>query len=359
MQPPSPFLFVICQHGAEAALKREVARDRPELRFAFSRPGFVTFKAPAPLPLDYAFDAVFARAHGVSLGPVAIEAEATPAALAGAATAKVASLVAVESQAVSRLRLHVIERELHAPGEEPAHFVPGSLARAAHEALRTADRGGLYHASARAELGDTVVDLIVVDESTWWLGLHAHHASHSPWPGGRPDHTLPPEAPSRAYLKLEEALAWSGLPLHRGETALEIGSAPGGASHALLSRGLRVIGIDSAAMDARVLDHPAFTHIARSVQSVRREELPRRIDWLLLDLNLAPDIALRQAARLAARVDTLRGVILTLKLNHPNSDVELPSWMEFVREMGMENVRAKQLASHRREVVVVGTSHRV
>jgi len=37
-------------HGFEAALKQEVARRSPDLRFAFSRPGFVTFRAPDSAP---------------------------------------------------------------------------------------------------------------------------------------------------------------------------------------------------------------------------------------------------------------------------------------------------------------------
>ena len=32
--------FINCQIGAEAAVKGELARDWPALRFAYSRPGF-------------------------------------------------------------------------------------------------------------------------------------------------------------------------------------------------------------------------------------------------------------------------------------------------------------------------------
>ena len=39
------FLFAVTQAGAERPLKNEIARDHPTLRFAFSRPGFVTFRA--------------------------------------------------------------------------------------------------------------------------------------------------------------------------------------------------------------------------------------------------------------------------------------------------------------------------
>src|SRR5262245_21408568 len=66
------FVFTTCQIGAEPALKDEVSRAWPLLRFAFSRPGFLTFKvAPGKkLPEDFASSLVFARAAGFCLGKV-------------------------------------------------------------------------------------------------------------------------------------------------------------------------------------------------------------------------------------------------------------------------------------------------
>ena len=70
------FIFATCQLGAEVAFKAELARDRPDLRLAYSRPGFLTFKLPADgsasekaeCPLS---SSVFARASGFSLGKLA------------------------------------------------------------------------------------------------------------------------------------------------------------------------------------------------------------------------------------------------------------------------------------------------
>lgn len=64
------FLFVTCQIGAENALKQELARDWPGLRFSYSRPGFLTFKLTpgVPFPTDFDLHSVFARAAALSLG---------------------------------------------------------------------------------------------------------------------------------------------------------------------------------------------------------------------------------------------------------------------------------------------------
>src|SRR5688572_15065226 len=66
------FAFAACQHGAEAALKRDIALRMPGLRPAFSRPGFVTFKLdqPAAAPEKFTLTSPFARTSGLSLGSV-------------------------------------------------------------------------------------------------------------------------------------------------------------------------------------------------------------------------------------------------------------------------------------------------
>src|SRR5215467_8031860 len=64
------FVFITCQVGAEAAVKAEIARKWPAFRFAYSRPGFLTFKLPGGETLadDFDLHSVFARAYGFSLG---------------------------------------------------------------------------------------------------------------------------------------------------------------------------------------------------------------------------------------------------------------------------------------------------
>ena len=72
MSPRPQFLFITCQVGAEKAVKGELARRLPDFHFAFSRPGFLTFKLPEDCGLraDFELHAAFARTSGFSLGPV-------------------------------------------------------------------------------------------------------------------------------------------------------------------------------------------------------------------------------------------------------------------------------------------------
>ena len=78
---PSHFVFATCQVGAEKAVKTEVALRWPDFRFAYSRPGFLTFKLPEKqyLTPDFNLASVFARAWGFSLGKVSAEDRTTAA----------------------------------------------------------------------------------------------------------------------------------------------------------------------------------------------------------------------------------------------------------------------------------------
>ncbi|HEX2879017.1 MAG TPA: SAM-dependent methyltransferase [Polyangiaceae bacterium] len=336
--PQATFVYAVCQLGAEPALKAEVARLHPQWRFAFSRPGLVTWKAPKAVAVDVQLGAVLARCSGLSLGRAATAAE-TAALIQGAL-------------GDAAFALHVFERDRHKPGEEPPGDSYGALADQVWQGLL--DTKLRAHPRDRAlQAGDLVVDIAVAPDEPWLVGIHQHGPGRSVFPGGRPSLLLPAQAPSRAWLKLEEGLVFSGLPIKPGEVALEIGSAPGGASQALLQRGLQVVGVDPAEMDPTVASHPSFTHVQVKLGDLRREQLPKRVDWLFVDVNLAPAVALHQLRRIVSTLKTtLKGGVITLKLNSWSMAAEIPAFLKRLQAMGFSEVRATQLAHNRQEICV-------
>ena len=340
---PGSFLLTVCQVGAERALKAEVGRLAPDLRPAFGRPGLVTFKATAgEVGPGYELQSIFARAFAAALGPAADVAGAL--ALAGAA------------RAGGRLVLHVFERDVARPGEEPSGHVEGAAAVRAELLAAGAD---LLLQTERPPAGGHVLDVVVAPGEPLFVGHHRHSTLHSPFPCGRIPVVVPAEAPSRAFRKLEEALAWSGAPLRRGDVAVEIGSAPGGASHALLRRGLEVWGVDPGAMAEVVLASPRFHHVRLPVGEVGREQLPPRADWVLLDVNLAPQVALHAVRGVVAALrPSLRGALFTLKLNDWAMAAQLPDLLRRIEGMGLVGVRATQLPSNRQEVFAFASGPR-
>ena len=345
MPAPSHFLVAVCQIGAERALKQEVSREHPALHSAFARPGLVTFKSTAattPITPDFALHSVFARAFAAALGP---------------ATDTAAILDAARRITGDRpLRLHVWPRDTSRPGEEsPGTDAPAATLADCVRADLLAGGGSLFVPDAVARPADHVLDVIVAPGEPHFLAHHLHSPAHSPHPGGRIPVEVPAGAPSRAYRKLEEALAWSGAPLRADQVAVEIGSAPGGASLSLLRRGLRVVGVDPGAMSEIVLASPHFQHLRIPVGELTRDLLPERVDWLLLDVNLAPQVALHSIRGVVSALrSSLRGVLFTLKLNDWEMAAEIPALLRRISEMGMTEVRATQLPANRQEIFACG-----
>jgi 23S rRNA (cytidine2498-2'-O)-methyltransferase len=343
------FLFVTCQVGAEKAVKQELARRWPGFRFAFSRPGFLTFKLPPDQVLadDFDLESVFARAYGFSLG------DAT-----GESQEERAGNVWRKCKGRTIQRIHVWEKDRCEPG---LHRFEPSITTAAIDVhrllLQTCPRPQNLARTASdplapARAGELILDCVMLSPSQWWTGFHRANTVPTHYPGGMMSLELPSDAVSRAWLKMEEALRWSELPIVRGAHVAEIGSAPGGASQALLARGLVVTGVDPAEMAPAVLDHPRFTHIRRRSMEVRRRDF-QKIRWLTADMNVAPEYTLDavEAIVMHPRVN-IRGLLLTLKLPDWDLASQVPAFVARVRGWGYNAVRARQLQYDRREICV-------
>ena len=343
------FLFAITQPGAERPLKNEIAREHPELRFAFSRPGFVTFRLPDPPPRDeFALGSVFARTWGYSLGKVA-----------GADDTQLARNAwrAVAEQHVEQplQHLHVWHRDRPLPGDDGYDGAGEELAHALGALLveQQPQPSDPPNVNAAAEAGDVVLDCALVERNEWWLGWHRAGSPETRWPGGVPPIALPRRLISRAYLKIVEALAWSELPVGAGDRCVEIGSAPGGSCLALLERGLVVTGIDPAEMDAEVLAHPGFTHVRARAKDVKRS-LYRDCRWLVMDANVAPNYTLDTLDGVLTQAGARpEGLVLTLKLTDAALAERLPAIADRIRRYGYRRVRMRQLAFNRQEVCAV------
>jgi 23S rRNA (cytidine2498-2'-O)-methyltransferase len=346
MMQPS-FIFTTCQVGAEQALKAEIARRWPRFRFAYSRPGFLTFKLPEKVQYaeDFELESVFARAYGFSLGKVEGN---DPAAMARQAWA------VLEGRRVRRI--HVWPRDAAPPGLRG--YQPGLTPQAGDvHRLLWENRPpmarlppGASDLRSHARRGELIFDCILVGAGEWWVGYHKAAGPATCWPGGMLPLELPPDAVSRAWLKMEEALRWSELPIPPGARVAEIGSAPGGASQALLARGFYVLGIDPAEMHPAVLVHQRFTHLRRRSTQVRRREF-RKIRWLTADMNVAPNYTLQAVEAIISHPEvSIRGLLLTLKLPHWELAERVPEFLQRIRSWGYNHVRARQLQHNRREI---------
>ena len=243
---PSSYIMTSCEAGEEKALKTEISKNHPSLRLAFSRPGYVTFKLPPRTEAigdefetkmaaaSFQLNAVYARQYAASLGN---------SILIDDVIVKAKALLALDANPNKRLRLHVWGRGEPMPAAGHPLAIGAAKMRVnqirelllgcdeaeslwmpvqdATSAAATASDSSSTSDDSRdmAKDGDHVFDVIVptgpfISEALH-VGHHVHFSSplssyqmigHSAWPGGNPRVLLPQEAPSRAYLKIEEAL---------------------------------------------------------------------------------------------------------------------------------------------------------
>ena len=345
--PAAGFLLCSCQGGAEAALRQRAAQVVPAARPAAWRRGLVTFRLPAGDSEagadrrsldDLADELVFARTVIHSLGQVT-----------GADDPSLAAAAVDQAGRSGWDRVHVWSRA----GRPGVAAVDEQVASARAAVVAACGLPG--ETAAVAEPGARVLDCVIDSPGRWWLGWHQAAGLPSRWPGGnyppaaRP---LPAGRVSRAWLKLDETIASFELPLVRGQRAVELGAAPGGACQRLLEAGLRVVGVDPAIVDPTVAGAAGFTQ-----WRMRAREVPLRrfkgADWLVADMNIDPTSTLEALGRIAtAEGVRLTGIIATLKIPHWSRAGELPAWLDTVRRWGFRP-RARQLSSGGREICVV------
>jgi 23S rRNA (cytidine2498-2'-O)-methyltransferase len=92
-----------------------------------------------------------------------------------------------------------------------------------------------------------------------------------------------PAAPSRSYLKMEEALSIFGESPGKGASVIDLGASPGGWTWSALKRGARVTALDNGAMSPAIAGHPGLTHLKQDAFSFKPQkgQLP---DWLFCDM---------------------------------------------------------------------------
>lgn len=331
------FVFLVCQQGSEGVIKQFLLYPNSPFRLAFSRPGLLTFKVSGRTHLPVH---PLIRLAGWVLGQVSGDSSE--------------ELIQKATELVGNKwkHLHVFERDRYETGQFGFEPGPSPVADEIARGLQTA-LGDSVRANQTADLNDLVLDCVVVDPNRWIMGWHPAEDTSSCWPGGVFPVAEPEGMISRAYLKMAEALAWSGLPIEAGDQIVEIGSAPGGASQRLLDMGMFVTGVDPAEMDPLLLQHPRFEHWRSKTSAVKRRNYAK-FKWLVADANVAPNYTLDCVGDIAVYpTSNLQGLILTLKLSSYELLDQLDDYLDRISSWGFSRVKVRQLGHNRHEVCVV------
>jgi 23S rRNA (cytidine2498-2'-O)-methyltransferase len=163
------------------------------------------------------------------------------------------------------------------------------------------------------------------------------------------------QAPSRSYLKVEEAYIILGREPVAGEAVVDLGAAPGGWSYSAAKRGARVIAVDNGPLKGGALDHPLIEH--------RREDAFRfqpasgePVDWLFCDLVEEPHHVMRSLIEPWIAQGWCRHFVVNLKFGRVDPvallrEVSVPGGVLAERTTGL---RIRHLYHDREEFTLVG-----
>jgi 23S rRNA (cytidine2498-2'-O)-methyltransferase len=164
-------------------------------------------------------------------------------------------------------------------------------------------------------------------------------------------------APSRSYLKVEEAYIVLGREPVAGETVVDLGAAPGGWSYSAAKRGARVIAVDNGPLKGGAFNHPLIEH---RLEDAFKFSPPTGVtyDWLFCDLVEEPHHVILNIVAPWLAHGWCRRFIINLKFGHVDplallGKISAPD-SPFVKQAA--NLRIRHLYHDREEFTVVGVT---
>lgn len=341
-----PLHAFVASAGFEGALAAELGARGPaegEPRWS----SVVTVRRALAAPLD----PVFARQQ---LPSVAFVRGETPGAAAEAAFAALAPTLDGEERAFT---LHVFvpnaeQYQAVAPRVRQTEEALLAVLRARRRAL-----GRRYlPRPARARWGEVLVlQVALVGRASLLVSAARPRALPSggydvaPWPAGIAPVADDRTAPSRAYGKFEEGLAWLGLAPASGEVCVDLGGSPGGWSWKALARSARVIAVDRSALAPPALGHPALEMVLGDAFGYRPAAA---VDWLLCDVICEPPRTLELVDRWMGE-GLCRRVVATVKFKGREGYGVLAAARDRLAAHGWSFLRIKHLERHHNEAVIL------
>jgi 23S rRNA (cytidine2498-2'-O)-methyltransferase len=344
--PPIPLHAFLASQGFEDALATELGARGPSAGEA-RWPSVVTRRGELPAPID----PVFARQQ---LPVVAMVRGDT----ASAAAESVFEAIAPTFDADERpFTVHVFtpnaeQYQTLAPLVRP---LDAALRATLRERRRVAFRRCVERPSLARWAETLVIQVAVVGKRSLLVSAARPRALPSggfdiaPWPAGIAPVADDRTAPSRAYGKFEEGLAWLGIAPAAGEVCVDLGGSPGGWAWKTLSRGARVIAVDRTALSPPAFGHPALEMIVGNAFTYRP---PSPVDWLLCDVICEPHRTIELADHWM-REGLCRRVVATIKFKGKDGYGVLADARTRLAAHGWQHLRLKHLERHHNEAVIL------
>jgi 23S rRNA (cytidine2498-2'-O)-methyltransferase len=181
------------------------------------------------------------------------------------------------------------------------------------------------------------------------------YASRDAWLGGQRRMADDDAAPSRSYLKVEEAYIVLGREPQAGETVVDLGAAPGGWSYSAAKRGAQVIAVDNGPLKGGAFGNPRIEH--RLEDAFKFAPPAGQVyDWLFCDLVEEPHHVMRNIVTPWLSGGWCRRFVINLKFGH----VDALALLREIRAADspyvqyVTGLRIRHLYHDREEFTVVG-----
>lgn len=221
-----------------------------------------------------------------------------------------------------------------------------AMAAAVEAALPEPSRG--QSAQRARERGGILGQVVAAGESLWIAGVVSAQDAVSLAPGGRQRMRRGVDSPSRASMKLDEALLTAGHEPGRGEDCVDLGAAPGGWTQSLIARGARVLAVDPANLKPELERHPRVKHFKQSAFAFEPAE---PVDWLFCDMAWRPLEVAQLLAKWARRGWAMH-LVANIKLPMKDKNPILFRVRQTLAAGGWAHLAIRQLYHDRDEVTV-------
>jgi len=205
----------------------------------------------------------------------------------------------------------------------------------------------------RLKVGGLVVQALMLREGLW-ISRELVETMVQLRPGGESRMKWDDAAPSRSYLKMEEALEQIPVDPVPGEKVIDLGAAPGGWTYSFIKRGCDVIAVDHGPMKLPEAQ-PGWGSVDHRRENGITFEAPRNwphVDWLVGDMLIAPGVALGLLRRWL-EPGKARRIVLNIKLPQEHPYAAIQPVEKLLHEQNVFTFKIRQLYHDRREVTVM------
>jgi len=192
----------------------------------------------------------------------------------------------------------------------------------------------------------------------WFVDFGRAFVAREAWQHGPRRMADDPLAPSRSFLKVEEAYLVSGCEPAAGETVCDLGAAPGGWSYSAAKRGARVVAVDNGPLKGGAKDHASIEHRREDAFKFSPED-DAAFDWLFCDMVEDPRHVLHHIVEPWLDRGWCRRLVVNLKFGRVDP-VALLKELEgnAILKERAEGLAVRHLYHDREEFTIVGAVRR-